>query len=114
MAKTLKTFKVGGRHYELVLFPATDTTELKDEDGETLLIFNGDAKAFSMTGVEGDFHLETVDGGLVWVYYENPLRTRAVYWGDLIAAEVEVGRRWILRNIPQPVAPIDSEGGHCD
>lgn len=114
MATVLKMFRVGGKWYRHVLFTNTDAIELQDGSSKLILIFNSDARVLLAGREIGHFCLEEVDGGMVWVHYELPLNVRTVYGGDLILAEIEVSKRWILRNIPQPTAPIDSEGGHCD
>jgi hypothetical protein len=124
MSTILETFTVGNETFEHVLFSISETVELQDESGETLIIYNGDWQARTINGKLGDFQLEDIDGSMVWVFYENPNRDRIVCTGDLIESELMISRRWIEHR--QAFAKslisigfndafvVDSEGGHCD
>jgi len=95
MSATIKIFQVGGKSFTHVMNAYHDSVELRDDVNETLLTYDADARVNNSRGRMGTFYIEYLEGQPCWVFYEMPWQTRFVFGTDLLAAEVEVSRRFI-------------------
>lgn len=95
MSATIRVFQVGEKRFTHVMNSNHDSVELCNEANETLLIYGADARVASQDGPMGRFYVEYIAGRPCWVYYEMALQTRRVFGPNLLAAEVELSKRFI-------------------
>jgi hypothetical protein len=95
-----------------------DTDEvhlLQRGSDDVLVIYDANAVARTPEGALGNFYLENVGSQRLWVFSENPLRTRLVCDctgpESLLDAEVLISKRFLDARLAKIV---DHEGADCD
>ncbi|WP_263772176.1 hypothetical protein [Propionivibrio soli] len=97
MPATIRIFSVGEKSFSHVMNRFDGSVELHDENDAVLLVYDAGAKVANDAGRMGSFHVEFLDDGPRWVFYETGVETPTIFGPDLMTAEVELSKRYLAR-----------------